>query len=58
MGPDAATYEIKNELNEGLAQYVQDLAGGVTALDQMPAREFAPNAVRDRVTGREARLAS
>ncbi len=49
LGAGAAAYETRNELNEGLAQYVQDIAGGAKALDRMPVAEFAPDGVRDRV---------
>ncbi|MFN8574627.1 MAG: hypothetical protein U0132_21420 [Gemmatimonadaceae bacterium] len=49
MGPDAATYETRNELNEGLAQYIQDKAAGASALERMPTEEFPPDGVRDRV---------
>jgi hypothetical protein len=46
-----STYERRTELNEGLATYVQHLAGGTRV--QVPAADFEPGRVRDRayVTG-------
>lgn len=47
MAPTFAAYERANELNEGLAAYVQLRARGETAI-AIPAGEFAATAVRDR----------
>jgi hypothetical protein len=45
--PSAAVeYERRTELNEGLAQYVEDQAAGQTRADLMPSTEFAPDEIR------------
>lgn len=49
LGTDAVAYEVRNELNEGLAQYVEDRASGRSATNGMPVTEFPPDRVRDRV---------
>jgi len=49
LGTDAARYETSSELNEGTAQYVQNRAAGTKALTNMPAQEFVPSGIRDRV---------
>jgi hypothetical protein len=49
LGDEAATYERKSELNEGTAQYIQNRAARTDALTAMPAQEFPPSNVRDRV---------
>lgn len=41
-------YERFNELNEGLAQYIQHLAAGHNSV-HFPAEEFKPAAIRERV---------
>ena len=42
----AVEYERRTELNEGLAQYVEDRAAGETRADLLPAGEFAPDQIR------------
>jgi hypothetical protein len=48
MPAACAAYERGNELNEGLAQYVEMRAAGRTADAVMPATEFPPEEVRQR----------
>ncbi len=50
------TYERRSELNEGLATYVQALAGA-KRINSIPASEFAAEAVRERVYATGAALA-
>lgn len=42
----AVEYERRTELNEGLAQYIEDRAAGETRPDLLPAGEFAPDQIR------------
>ena len=48
MDEASAAYERDQELNEGLAQYVQDLALGADPADRFPERGWAPEEVRPR----------
>ncbi len=48
MGSSSATYERLNELNEGLATYIEHLALDLPDSLALPAGEYAPEAVRDR----------
>lgn len=48
MPAACAAYERGNELNEGLAQYVEKRAAGRTADGVIPAAEFPPEEVRQR----------
>ncbi|MEP7347331.1 MAG: hypothetical protein ABI877_18820 [Gemmatimonadaceae bacterium] len=49
LGAEAAAYETKSELNEGIAQYIQNRAAGTDANAAMRSEEFPPSGVRDRV---------
>jgi hypothetical protein len=50
-------YEQKSELNEGLAQYVEVLYSGMSAVELMPETPYAPAAIRWRVYKTGAALA-